>query len=158
MPIEIERKFLLKNSNWRLNARCEYCCQGFLSTVKERTVRVRIMGERAWLTVKGKNIGAARPEYEYEIPLADARQILDNLCLRPLIEKTRFYIDYAGLTWEVDEFHGENEGLILAELELEDENTQPSFPDWVGAEVTGDPRYFNANLIENPYKNWPKST
>ncbi len=95
-----------------------------------------------------------RPEYEYEIPLADVKEILDRLCERPLIEKTRYRIQFGGLTWEVDEFEGENRGLITAEVELTDENQEVSLPDWIGAEVTGDPRYFNSNLVAHPFSRW----
>ena len=109
---------------------------------------------RDYLTVKGVSVGARRSEYEYEIPRADAEAMLDELCERPLIEKTRRKIPFAGLVWEVDEFAGENAGLVVAEVELEDETQEVALPEWVGEEVTGDPRYFNANLIARPFKTW----
>jgi adenylate cyclase len=106
------------------------------------------------LTIKGITIGATRREYEYEIPMADANEMLDELCEKPIIEKTRFKISHAGLTWEIDEFAGVNQGLIVAEVELESEDQNIDFPPWVGEEVSGDPRYFNSNLIANPFANW----
>ncbi len=154
MAIETERKFLLKNSSWRQGAEGAAYCQGYLSVEPERTVRVRITGKRGTLTIKGKSHGASRAEYEFGIPLADARKILDELCLRPLIEKTRYRISFAGLVWEVDEFVGKNHGLILAEVELEDENQLLELPDWVGEEVTGDHRYYGANLVKAPFSVW----
>ena len=111
------------------------------------------MGERAVLTVKGAAQGAARPEFEYEIPLADAKELL-RLCEKPLIEKTRYRVESGGLVWEVDEFHGVNEGLVVAECELEAEDQAIARPDWVGEEVTDDPRYYNANLVARPYRDW----
>ena len=154
MGQEIERKFLVKTDSWRGQDQGKRYRQGYLSTVKERTVRVRTAGEKGFLTIKGVTVGASRPEYEYEIPASDANQILDQLCQQPLIEKTRYRISYAGLVWEVDEFEGENRGLITAEVELKDENQVVSFPVWVGREVTADPRYFNANLVAKPFTTW----
>ena len=122
--------------------------------MKERTVRVRTIDDKGFLTIKGITIGATRREYEYEIPTADANEILDELCEKPIIEKIRFKIPHAGLTWEIDEFAGVNLGLIVAEVELESEDQNIDFPPWVGEEVSGDPRYFNSNLIANPYTNW----
>jgi CYTH domain-containing protein len=154
MGQEIERKFLVKTDSWRGQDQGKRYRQGYLSTVKERTVRVRTAGEKGFLTIKGVTVGASRPEYEYEIPASDANQILDQLCQQPLIEKTRYRISYAGLVWEVDEFEGENRGLITAEVELKDEKQVVSFPEWVGREVTADPRYFNANLVAKPFTTW----
>jgi CYTH domain-containing protein len=154
MGTEIERKFLLKGDAWRALARGTAYRQGYLSTVKERTVRVRTVGERGFLTVKGVTTGVRRAEFEYEIPRADADAMLDDLCERPLIEKTRYRIEHGGLVWEVDEFFGENAGLVLAEVELDSESQKIALPGWVGEEVSGDPRYFNANLIKNPYSTW----
>ena len=154
MGQEIERKFLVKTDSWRGQDQGKRYRQGYLSTVKERTVRVRTAGEKGFLTIKGVTGGARRPEYEYEIPASDANQILDQLCQQPLIEKTRYRISYAGLVWEVDEFEGENRGLITAEVELKDEKQVVSFPEWVGQEVTADPRYFNANLVAKPFTTW----
>jgi CYTH domain-containing protein len=128
--------------------------QGYLSTLKERTVRVRTVADRAYLTIKGVNEGIARAEFEYEIPVADANTLLDELCKRPLIEKDRYKIPFAGLTWEVDEFFGENAGLILAEMELESEDQGFDIPEWIAEDVSDDPRYYNANLIAHPYRIW----
>jgi adenylate cyclase len=154
MAKEIERKFLVKGDSWRGQGKGKHYRQGYLSTVKERTVRIRIAGDKGFITVKGVNVGASRSEYEYEIPLADAKEVLDRLCERPLIEKTRYRIPFDGLTWEVDEFEGENRGLITAEVELGDEKQKVSLPDWIDAEVTGDPRYFNSNLVAHPFSKW----
>ncbi len=154
MATEIERKFLVIGDDWRSKATGTVLRQGYLSTVKERTVRVRTVGDRAYLTVKGLTVGAVRAEYEYEIPLADAREMLSDLCERPLVEKTRFVIEAEGLTWEIDSFSGANEGLVVAEVELEDEAQQILLPEWVGEEVTHDPRYFNSNLIAHPFSDW----
>ena len=118
------------------------------------TIRVRIIGEEAYLTIKSKTEGISRNEFEYPIPLEDAQIILDTLCDRPLIEKIRYKIDYDNLIWEVDEFKGENQGLILAEVELENENQTINIPDWVGEEVSHDPRYYNVNLVKHPYQTW----
>ncbi|GAB4338912.1 MAG: CYTH domain-containing protein [Calditrichia bacterium] len=154
MGKEIERKFLVKGDDWKKKGKGTVYRQGYLSTVKERVVRVRTVNDKGFLTIKGINRGATRLEFEYEIPVADAKEMLEKLCLRPLIEKTRYVVEYGGLKWEVDEFAGENEGLILAEVELEDEQQKVELPDWIGEEVTGDPRYFNSNLIKNPYTSW----
>ena len=154
MATEIERKFLVEGEAWRQGAVGTTLRQGYLSTVKERTVRVRSVGEEGFLTVKGISVGATRVEYEYGIPAADAAEMLDDLCERPLIEKVRYRIPFAGLVWEVDEFLGVNAGLIVAEVELADEDQQFERPPWAGNEVTDDPRYFNANLIANPYVTW----
>lgn len=154
MPQEIERKFLVKGESWRKPARGQRYRQGYLSTHPDRAVRVRVGGEQAFLTIKGRTKGATRLEFEYAILLAEANDMLDALCERPLIDKTRYEIEYGGLKWEVDEFHGENHGLVLAEVELEHEDQQIAKPDWLGEEVTHDPRYYNANLIKQPYSTW----
>jgi adenylate cyclase len=154
MPKEIERKFLVAGDGWRAKGVGKRYRQGYLSTVKERTVRVRTVDEKGFITVKGISVGAARSEYEYEIPAADANEMLDRLCEHPLIEKTRYRIPMDGVVWEVDEFAGENRGLIVAEVELESEEQQVSLPDWIGREVTDDPRYFNANLVAHPFSRW----
>lgn len=156
MASEIERKFLVIGNQWRELATGISYRQGYLSTVKERTVRVRTIADQGFLTVKGINNGATRMEFEYEIPLSDANEMLDDLCKRPLIEKTRYTISYAGLIWEVDEFSGVNDGLIVAEVELENEEQVFEKPDWVGEEIVDDPRYFNSNLIAHPYSQWER--
>ena len=153
MGIEIERKFLLKNDGWRQVEGLLYR-QGYLNSNRHRTVRVRTIGEKAFLTIKSKSVGATRSEYEYEIPVSDANAMLDELCEKPIIEKTRHKVEFGGFTWEIDEFYGENEGLILAEIELPTADTDFALPPWIGEEVTEDARYFNANLVSNPYKNW----
>lgn len=150
---ETERKFLVKNKDYRTFTRPVYFCQGYLNDDPERTVRIRTAGEKAYLTVKGKTIGISRIEYEYEIPVEDAEIMLKSLCLHPLIEKYRYTVPQGELNWEIDEFLGENEGLIIAEIELPDESYSFELPDWVGKEVSGDPNYYNVNLIKNPYKN-----
>ena len=152
MGTEIERKFMVKKGVWRDKKATKYR-QGYLSTVKERTVRVRTIEDKGYLTIKGISIGASRMEFEYEIPRQDADALLD-ICEKPLIEKNRYKVENGGFVWEVDEFFGENQGLIVAELELENEDQYFPRPDWIGEEVTGDPRYFNSNLVKNPYTKW----
>ncbi len=154
MATEIERKFLVKNSAWKKGAKGTLYRQGYLSTDPERTVRVRLEGETGKLTIKGKTEGISRAEYEYAIPAGEAGEMLDSLCLSPLIEKTRYRLVYAERTWEVDEFHGDNAGLIVAEVELESEKAPLLLPEWVGQEVSDDPRYFNASLVSHPFSKW----
>ena len=151
---EIERKFLVVGTAWQSLAQGVVYRQGYLSTVKERTVRVRTIGSQGFLTIKGVSVGASRLEYEYEIPHADAEELLDNLCERPLIEKSRYKIPFQNLIWEVDLFAGVNQGLVIAEVELQEEGQRFGKPDWVGEEVTHDARYFNANLIAKPFSVW----
>ena len=153
MAQEIERKFLVDGDGWRALGHNEGFRQGYLSTVKERTVRVRVAGDNAWLTIKGLTVGASRSEFEYSIPLEDATQLLD-LCEQPIIEKTRHVVPVGTLRWEIDEFGGANEGLIVAEVELDDADQEIDVPPWIGAEVTDDPRYYNANLIAHPFSVW----
>ena len=154
MAKEIERKFLVKGDAWRGLAKGTSYRQGYLSTVKERIVRVRTVGEKGYLAVKGITVNATRLEYEYEIPAEDANEMLDVLCERPLIEKVRYKVGSGGLTWEIDEFEGDNKGLIVAEVELSDVAQAIELPNWAGDEVTGDPKYFNSNLIAHPYSTW----
>ena len=154
MGKEIERKFLVKGDSWRAQAHGKRYRQGYLSTVKERTIRARVAGEQGFLTIKGITVGAARAEYEYEIPLADANEMLDKLCERPIVEKTRYRLPQDDIVWEIDEFEGDNRGLIVAEVELKDEHQSYPKPDWLGEEVTGDPRYFNSNLVKKPFTTW----
>ena len=154
MGTEIERKFLLKNDTWRPLARGTRYRQGYLSSTKEYTVRVRTTDGSGHLTIKGPSKGATRIEYEYDIPESDATAMLDDFCEKPIIEKKRHKIDFAGLVWEVDEFFGENKGLIVAEVELESEDQRFEKPEWIGNEVTGDPKYYNANLVTHPYMKW----
>ena len=154
MGIEIERKFLIATEDWRGLAEGLDYRQGYLSTAKERTVRVRTIGAQGFLTIKGISIGATRTEFEYEIPVDDAHELLDELCLRPLIEKRRHRVPFGGLIWEIDEFFGENHGLIVAEVELTSEDQDIDLPPWIGEEVTGDPRFFNSSLVERPFSTW----
>jgi adenylate cyclase len=152
--LEIERKFLVRDDSWKTLGQGALLRQGYLSSSADRIVRVRVEGEAAMLTIKGRSSGATRGEWEYPIPLADAQAFLDGLCERPIIEKKRYRIPYQGMTWEVDEFFGENAGLVVAEIELEAEDQAFVKPVWVGEEVTHDARYFNANLLRHPYKRW----
>ncbi|MFZ4115812.1 MAG: CYTH domain-containing protein [Chthoniobacterales bacterium] len=153
MGIEIERKFLVKNDTWRSEAVGIDYCQGYLSQKPEATVRVRTEGEKAFLTIKGRSEGISRPEFEYEIPPQEARE-LQRLCITPLVQKTRYHIPYEGIIWEVDEFHGENEGLIIAEIELDHPEERIPLPPWIGEEVSHDPRYYNSNLAVHPFTKW----
>jgi adenylate cyclase len=156
MATEIERKFLIKDNHWRENATGTLYRQGYIPTKNGTTVRVRLVGNQGYLTIKGLSVGFSRAEYEYPIPAEDAQEMLDKLCDRPLIEKTRYKIDVAGLIWEVDEFAGENQGLIMAEVELTDEEHSVELPEWIGEEVTDDSRYYNVNLAKNPFSQWAK--
>lgn len=152
MAVEIERKFLVVGEAWRA-APAVFYSQGYLNRDKARTVRVRIAGEESFLTIKGTSVGARRAEFEYPIPLWDARELL-AMCEQPLIEKNRRKILHEGFVWEVDEFLGENLGLVVAEIELPAEDTAFAQPDWVGEEVTEDVRYFNSNLSRTPFTHW----
>ena len=157
MSKEIERKFLVKNLDWKSQAKGTLYRQGYLNSEKERTVRVRTIDEKAFITVKGITTGVTRMEFEYEIPFADATQMLDKLVEKPIIEKYRYKLAQDGLVWEIDEFLGDNEGLVVAEVELADAQQALVRPDWLVEEVSSDPRYFNNNLVANPYKNWRTS-
>jgi adenylate cyclase len=154
MGIEIERKFLVKNQGWRSLAVGTPYRQGYIANSEGRTVRVRQVGNQGYLTIKGPSQANSRAEFEYLIPLEDAQFMLDNLCNPPLIEKQRYKIQEGQLLWEVDEFFGENQGLIVAEVELTDENQAVELPEWIGQEVSDDPRYFNVNLSTYPYSQW----
>ena len=154
MGTEIERKYLLKGTDWKEGAVGTFIRQGYISTTPEHTVRVRTIGEEGFLTIKGPTQGVSRFEFEYSIPIADARTLLDELCPHPLIEKIRYRIEDGDLVWEVDEFRGDNEGLVVAEVELSHEDQEISLPEWIGEEVSGDPRYFNSNLSIHPYNDW----
>lgn len=154
MGVEIERKFLVRSMEWKENAQGTVFKQGYLSLEPERTVRVRIVGEKGYLTIKGLVHGISRHEFEYEIPLDDARVMLEEHCFKPVLEKIRYRIMHEGFVWEVDEFLGENMGLIIAEVELEYESQPFVTPDWLGCEVSGDPRYYNSSLVKNPWPTW----
>lgn len=154
MGQEIERKFLVRGDRWRnLVAGVNYR-QGYMQRQQGCTVRVRLAGEQGFLTIKGKSVDITRSEYEYPIPKSDALEMLENLCDRPQIEKTRYRIPFEGFIWEVDEFGGENAGLVLAEIELTSPDQVFSRPDWLGKEVTHESRYYNANLVSYPYGQW----
>ncbi len=153
MAAEIERKFLVEDDSWIDGTAGVRMIQGYLSHDPERTVRVRLAGGNAWLTIKGRSEGITRAEFEYAIPPADAREMLE-WCLPGVIYKTRHRVPYGGHVWEVDVFHAENAGLVVAEVELEDASISPELPPWVGAEVSADPRYFNSCLAIYPYAEW----
>jgi CYTH domain-containing protein len=154
-PLEIERKFLLIGESWRSQVVGEpkRLSQGYLCADAEKSVRVRIAGDYATLTVKGSRNGISRLEMQYTIPVPDAERML-ALCLRPLIDKTRYIVQHDGMKWEVDIFHSENEGLRVAEVELESEDQPISLPDWAGDEVSHDPRYYNSQLVKEPFSRW----
>lgn len=154
MPLEIERKYLVKSDAWRSLGTGTLYRQGYIYTENRTTVRVRLAGDCGYLTIKGKRVGAVRSEFEYSIPYKEAEIILETLCDRPLIEKIRYRISQGDLIWEVDEFAGENSGLILAEVELTAENQIVTLPDWIGADVTDDWRYYNSYLARHPYREW----
>ena len=155
MGTEIERKFLIKNDSWR--ARCQAgkrYRQGYFGTPGKASLRVRVAGDKAHLNIKSAELSIRRTEYEYEIPLADADDMLDRLCEHPLVEKTRYLLPLGEHVWEIDEFSGDNQGLLVAEIELTDEREPFTRPDWLGEEVSDDARYYNVNLGKHPYKDW----
>lgn len=154
MGQEIERKFLVVGDGWRHAAQGEVMCQGYIPTQDARTVRVRRVGDRAYLTLKGPAVGLVRPEFEYPIPVADAQAMLATLCQPPLIEKTRYRLPLGNVVWEIDEFSGDNQGLIVAEVELTSPDQVVDLPAWIGAEVSYDSRYYNSNLARHPFKSW----
>lgn len=157
MPQEIERKYLVTSDAWRGLGPGTRMRQGYLSTDEQRVVRVRLAGDRAWLTIKGLTTRATRREYEYEIPAPHGEELLDNLCLHPIIEKTRYAIPFDRHVIEVDEFHGVNEGLLIAEIEVASEQTKPSLPHWIGKDVTQLARYSNAVLQTRPFADWSEA-
>jgi adenylate cyclase len=155
MAIEIEHKFLLATNEWRNHIqRSVKYKQGYLSSLATSSIRIRVSDNHAWLNIKSATIGTQRHEYEYEIPLTDANELLNTLCKKPLIEKTRHFVADNNKIWEIDEFEGENAGLIIAEIELAEPNESFMKPIWLGAEVTGDLRYYNNNLAVLPYSKW----
>ena len=154
MATEIERKFLTIGEGWRSSEAVTSIRQGYLVAEKERSVRVRIRGDEAWITVKGGGAGISRSEFEFPIPVEEACEMLDTLCLPEQIDKHRYLVSLGDHTWEVDEFHGANEGLVIAEIELSSEDESFDRPDWLGEEVSDDPRYFNARLIREPFTRW----
>ncbi len=157
MSIEIERKYLVNGTDWKKQGKGQFYQQGYLSSHPDRTVRIRRVENTGYVTIKGKASGASRTEYEYPIPVQDAIAMLDQLCEKPLIEKVRYRIAYQGLVWEVDEFQGENLGLVVAEVELTADDQAIELPAWVGQEVTGEKKYYNSNLIKHPFSTWTQS-
>lgn len=159
MGKEIERKFKVIGTAYKTESISSAIYkQGYLSVDKERTVRVRVVGDKAFLTIKGQNCGIVRNEFEYEIPVADAEIMLNENCLQPVIEKVRHIcIASDGHKWEIDEFAGENAGLVVAEVELGSQYERVELPEWCGEEVSDDVRYYNSNLIKHPYRSWEKN-
>ncbi len=155
MGIEIEHKFLIINDNWRKDAdEGIHIIQAYMGSNEKSSIRIRINGEAANLNIKSKTLGIQRSEYEYSIPLEEAKEMLESLCNKPYIEKTRFHVMHDGHQWEIDVFAGDNQGLIVAELELESVDEPFTMPDWLGNDVSDDPRYYNICLVSHPYKDW----
>lgn len=155
MPIEIERKFLLKNDTWKSEAdNGTQFVQGYLVGSKKSSVRIRIEGDNAFINIKSATLDITRKEYQYEIPVSEARELLKTLCEPPLIDKTRYIVNKGSHKWEIDVFAGDNDGLIVAEIELNHENEQFDKPDWIGKEVSEQQRYYNVCLVKHPYKDW----
>ena len=155
MGIEIERKFLLRNDAWRAEADDgTRMRQGYFAGPRRASIRVRVEGESANLNIKSAELGIRRLEFEYPMPLAEAEEMLDSLCEKPLVEKTRYHVRHAGAVWEVDVFTGENAGLVVAEIELSSEDADFEKPEWLGDEVSHDPRYYNVSLVTHPYCDW----
>lgn len=157
MNLEIERKFLVRDDSWRAAVSGSASMrQGYLNDERHCSVRVRVSGDKAWLNLKSVTIGAQRHEFDYEIPLADANQMLDVLSCKPIIDKTRYFVEIGAHTWEIDVFEGANAGLVVAEIELDHPDEAFEKPAWLGEEVTHDPRYYNTCLANHPYKDWPR--
>lgn len=155
MALEIEHKFLLANDDWReLISHSVHYSQGYMSSLATNSIRVRISDKQAWLNIKSATIGTQRLEYEYEIPLEEANELLNHLCRKPIIEKVRHFVTYAHKLWEIDEFFGDNQGLCIAEIELTHVDEYFAKPSWLGQEVTHDIRYYNNNLARYPYSEW----
>lgn len=157
MGIEIERKFLLRNDSWKQKiVKSVHLCQGYLNTGSDSkcSVRVRVDGDEARLNIKSATLGTTRTEFDFGIPAADGTALLLELCARPFVEKTRHYVEHAGHWWEIDVFEGDNAGLEVAEIELKSETEPFERPDWIGEEVSHDPRYYNSNLVRNPFSRW----
>lgn len=154
MGTEIERKFLVLNSDYRKGASASLYRQGYLLSEREKVVRVRVCNGKAYLAIKGETKNVTRTEFEYEISTADANRMLDVFCAGTVVEKNRHILHVGGFRWEVDEFLGPNEGLVVAEIELPDESTEFPKPEWLGDEVSHDPRYYNNNLSTRPYREW----
>ncbi|VAW75738.1 Adenylate cyclase [hydrothermal vent metagenome] len=156
MAVEIERKFLLKDNRWQSEVRSSECYrQGYMSQEGQlNSVRVRATNDKAWINFKSATLGMRRLEFEYPIPIEDALQMLGQLCYQPIIEKERYFVDVDQHTWEIDVFHAENTGLVVAEIELKSETESFTKPAWLGEEVTDDKRYYNVCLLSHPFKDW----
>lgn len=154
MAVEIEKKFLLNYLPKALLGKPESICQGYIVNKKNVVVRLRLSGDKAFITIKGPTINNTRKEYEYPLPIEDAKQMLALFCQENRVEKKRYKIDYKGFVWEIDQFTGKNQGLIIAEIELKSVDQKFEKPDWIGKEVSQDARYYNSNLIDNPYSTW----
>jgi len=152
--VEIERKFLVRDTTFLTGVQGKSIRQGYIARAGTTLVRVRQKGEKGFLTIKAEKSGLERHEFEYEIPADEAQEMLRLLSLKPAIEKSRYEVEVAGLTWEVDLFEGANAGLVIAEVELDTADQPFTLPDWAGPEVTGDPRFFNAYLSEKPFRQW----
>ena len=155
MATEIERKFLLRDDSWRREVSASLdIVQGYLANNERASIRVRVSGSEASLNIKSMTLGAVRSEFDFSIPLEDARVLLERLCVHPLIEKTRHHVSYGGSDFEIDEFRGENQGLVVAELELRRDTRDFPRPPWLGIDVTDDARYYNINLVSQPFRRW----
>jgi adenylate cyclase len=155
MAKEIERKFTVTSDTWRVYVtHQENFIQGYLANNKSCSIRVRLSGDSATLNIKSAALNVYRDEFDYPIPLPDGKELLTRICQPPFIEKTRYYVQYRDHTWEIDEFKGENKGLVIAEIELKSTDELFDRPDWVGKEVSDDYRYYNVMLLEHPFKNW----
>jgi adenylate cyclase len=154
MALEIERKYLIDLEKLGTLKNANRIKQGYITTNKDAVVRVRVKNDKGYLTIKGSNVGVSRLEFEYEIPLVEANEMLDKLCQKPTIDKDRYIIDLHNHIWEIDIFYGDNEGLVIAEVELKDENEHIKLPIWIKKEVTGDIKYYNSNLMTYPYNQW----
>lgn len=155
MAVEIEKKFLVKYLPKDLVSEPVFICQGYIANQKNIIIRIRIAGEEAFITIKGPTVNYSRREYEYPMPIKDAKEMIELFCQENLVEKKRYKVHHQDFTWEIDQFSGKNQGLIVAEIELESPDQIFEKPDWVGKEVSHDPRYYNSNLIGNPYSTWP---
>ncbi|MCG8379114.1 MAG: CYTH domain-containing protein [Proteobacteria bacterium] len=155
MANEIERKYLIINDAWKVHADDGIqIIQGYMDSNEKSSIRIRINGDKANLNIKSKTIGIKRSEYDYKIPLEEAKEMLETLCDKPFIEKTRYHVKHEDHTWEIDVFAGDNEGLIVAEIELDTTDETFNLPDWAGEEVSNDPRYYNICLVTHPFKQW----
>ena len=155
MAKEIERKFLIIDDSWKQSAnRSVHIIQGYLANTDRGSIRVRISGDEASLNIKSMTLGISRTEYDYPIPLNDARNLVLNFCIQPVIEKQRYYVEVDRHVWEIDVFDGQNQGLVVAEIELKDPDEAFIKPPWAGKEVSDDPRYYNVSLVQNPYRDW----